>query len=268
MGCMSEHAPASESRNRQSRRKYLKSAAYLGSSISLLGAVQSTTANPGSPDPDEEVGAGDVKKSYESVLKGGGLYEEHIGSAIEIKEESGTDTQLRVSGDWVIENTETGETPADSTNIGIGYQRIRIENKTPSEISIFTSGNSDEVAMSPKPSDHPNANLDAWIGITTAALSGAATIAGSYTAGLALSATNLSNSLYGLVVDADKNNDTYEWGGSHTFGQHKGGHHADFEVEEKTDQVGEIRVHSETANVTNSWDIKFDNGVKDISPVI
>lgn len=250
---------------RSNRRRFLKLGGTTVASLVGASTIGQVKATPGDVEPDEEIGAGSKYESYDTVSRGS-LYAEHLGSGLEVVDPG--DCELRIAGDWVIENTETGETPNDSTNIGIGYQRVVIENLSPADLSIFTSQNSDEVGMNPQPQNHADADAGAMMSTLTGALSGAAAAAGTASGGIALSAYGLLSGMFALLNSPTENDDVYAWEGTHTYSQHQGGHHADFIIQEKTSNGGTVRVHSETANISNTWEIVVNNGVQNLYPVL
>ncbi|WP_459193956.1 hypothetical protein [Halosimplex sp. J119] len=268
---------------RYDRRKFTKGAVGIGVASTGIPQLLSESAVAASDSPwGQEANWGEKHPTHPYYSQWG----VNLSSAVEhVREDSG-DHDFRIAGEYTGAGVWTGDDAdipdhfetGDGDKISVAYvdipiasQQIRLENENPDSLSIFTSKNSDEIAMNPKPREGCDC-IDAF-SVATGALGLAASIAGASTAGVALGATSVAAGMVGLGDDGSAGPDTYKWNTSPKWGEDgmdivSGGHHCDFEVEEKGGK-GSIKVQSKVniqggPSRDNEWRLKFDDGLQDV----
>lgn len=247
----------------RSRRGFIREAAGIG--VTAVGvpivASKGVGAKHESPENGETHLYSQTSK-YREPFTRDFYYDHHMASSIEhVEQDPGGSHEFRVAGDFCIVMKD-GRLPPEHTG-SVSIQIIRIENESPGGLSVFTSSNSNEIAMNPKPANYSGGSSQAF-SIVTSALSVAAGLAGSTTGSLALGATSLLSGMYALLDDGSTSTTgLYEWReDTPTYNDRRGGHHANFGVNEHGG--GSIVVTSGIKYARNKWRLSFDNGLTDV----
>jgi hypothetical protein len=261
---------ADESPKTVNRRGALKAVAATGAGIVGIGELTGRTEAMKTA-LDSGGGGGSPVYSQQDSFKeqtsmfGDSYIKTHLGSGLEVVDSDppgGDDYwqyDFRIAGNGTLMNQDD-ELAERGT---IRKQGATVKEETPTKTSLFDSNDPREIGMQPTPDD---ISTEGAFGATTGALSLAAAALNAPAASTAFTAAGLANSMSGLVLRTDQQQNTHDWQAIHSGGYDRGGHHVRFIVREYSSPA-EFEVRSRFGPAEVGWKVELNEGVESVTEI-